>query len=486
MVSKFCAIVVPLGILLRLLLLAAKQLYRSTDFEVHRNWLAITHQLPISEWYFEETSPWTLDYPPAFAYFEWLLSQVAVLLDPAMLQVQNLDYASEATVMFQRGSVILADVLLALCAFNLGGANAVALVLWNSALLLVDHVHFQYNGMLLGILLLSISCMETGRTYIGALLFCLLLCMKHIFLYVSPVFFVYLLRFHCGLTFQPLRLQIGALLRLGLVVLGTFLALLFPLLISGPVEIQLPQLLRRLFPFGRGLTHAYWAPNLWALYNTLDRVLAKVMGASTSGGSTSGFAEVYESAVLWTVPPKATFGLTLLAYGPLLWKIWQAPDRQGLALYVALGSAIAFTFGWHVHEKAILMVTIPLLAALPAKDRGELPDLRDAAVQLSTVATFSVMPLLPLKQPETVLKWALFVFGLVMEHHLLRPSSRFGWLLLALAGLGVYRDAGGHELLFRGMEFLPLLLTSDFCAVLVLWYFWSIFRLLPEKSGKQE
>jgi alpha-1,3-glucosyltransferase len=47
------------------------------------------------------------------------------------------------------------------------------------------------------------------------------------------------------------------------------------------------KIMKRLFPFKRGLSHAYWAPNFWAAYNTLDLVLN--FGKTAVAGRIQGF-----------------------------------------------------------------------------------------------------------------------------------------------------------------------------------------------------
>lgn len=191
--------------------------YRSTDFEVHRNWLAITHSLPISQWYYEDQSEWTLDYPPLFAWLEYTLSQVAKLFDPNMLVVSNLKYASEATVIFQRLSVIITDFVFIYAVkqfcdtcvrqrkhhdgqvdiFTNPSYVLFILMICNCGLLIVDHIHFQYNGFLFGLMILSVVRIYQERVIESAVWFSLLLNFKHIYLYVAPAYFVYMPRCYC-------------------------------------------------------------------------------------------------------------------------------------------------------------------------------------------------------------------------------------------------------------------------------------------------
>eukprot|EP00968_Pinguiococcus_pyrenoidosus_P020073 scaffold2277_cov256-Pinguiococcus_pyrenoidosus.AAC.10 len=106
-------------------LLLSSASYHSTDLEVHRNWLSITAQSPLRHWYFESTSQWTLDYPPLFAYFQWLLQLVAQVLHPGMLQLSAEPIADGKTLLFQRLSVIVSDAVL-LAGNKLADAGAAA------------------------------------------------------------------------------------------------------------------------------------------------------------------------------------------------------------------------------------------------------------------------------------------------------------------------------------------------------------------------
>ncbi|KAI3428699.1 hypothetical protein D9Q98_007523 [Chlorella vulgaris] len=368
--------------------------YRSTDFEVHRNWLAITHSLPVKQWYHEATSEWTLDYPPFFAWFEWALSQAAALVDPAMLVVSNLDYASPATVLFQRLSVMATESVLLVASWHatrhqVRSVRLAALFLTaaNPGLLMVDHMHFQYNGMLLGIFVLSLVAAAEERHLLAALLFAVLLNLKHIFLYAAPAFFIYLLRRYCR---GP-----QALLRFGslaTIVSATFAASFGPFVAAG----QLPQLASRLFPFARGLCHAYWAPNMWALYAAYDKLLSIVFGVKSSAASmTGGLVGVAEFAVLPQVGSAATALWTLIAMSPCLLRIWKRPEPKDFPAAVLYCTFCSFMLGYHVHEKAVLMISVPMGVLAAA---GLMPGSRAEALSdflfLNTVGCYSLFPLL--------------------------------------------------------------------------------------------
>jgi alpha-1,3-glucosyltransferase len=236
----------------------------------------------LSQWYFEKTSEWTLDYPPFFAYFEWLLANAARLVDPLMLRVYNIDYDSWETVYFQRSTVILTELVLVYALQRYietsplrykRAAQAAALsIILSPGLFIIDHIHFQYNGFMYGILVWSLVLARTKSTLLGSgFVFAALLCFKHIHLYLAPAWFVYLLRTYCLSTKSIFRIRFLNSAKLGAGIAAIFAAAFGPFAAIGPD--QLPQILSRLFPFSRGLCHAYWAPNVWALVSLADRVL---------------------------------------------------------------------------------------------------------------------------------------------------------------------------------------------------------------------
>lgn len=227
----------------------------------------------------QNTSEWTLDYPPFFAWFEYGLSQFAPLFDKNMLNVKDINYISDNTIIFQRLTVIISEFLLffgclLFCKkiFNNNSKTLIitGFIILNPSILMIDHIHFQYNGFLLGILLLSITFIVSEHDLLGALMFCILICFKHIYAYIVPVYIVYLLQHYC--KSDTITKSLFKLIKLGVLCISVALICFIPFLYNNPVD-NLNQIISRLFPFKRGLNHTYWAANFWSLYIVFDKVL---------------------------------------------------------------------------------------------------------------------------------------------------------------------------------------------------------------------
>jgi len=397
--------------------------YHSTDFDVHRNWLAITHNLPIREWYLEKTSQWTLDYPPFFAYFEWILSQFVpqMVKDDGCLDIVAKGQYGWPTIVFQRSTVIISEILLFAILqtyINFSDDKILSFVISSSivlspGLLIVDHIHFQYNGMMFGLLIGVIIAARHERYYLLAVLFATLLCFKHIFLYLAPAVFIYLLRKVVLDIDSPKKLinfiKWGKLIKLGLIVISIFGIAFIPFIYHGVIF----NLFERLFPFSRGLTHAYWAPNIWAIYSFLDKILvvilqkpyfnnilskaikipsieiidAKILSAGNTG--TRGLVQDVFFIILPTITPRITFLLTLfydiLSLLPLLLQ----PNFKRFVGALTLNAYASFLFGWHVHEKAIMLIIIPFTFLIHERR------LLNSFLVLAGSGYVSLFPLLP-------------------------------------------------------------------------------------------
>lgn len=481
--------------------------YRSTDFEVHRNWLAITYSLPISKWYYDETSPWTLDYPPFFGYFEYALSRIASLIDRKIVQIDNLGYEAWTCVVFQRLSVIVTELIFGAALLKLtrnrsdqhASLVAATSLFLHPGLIIVDHIHFQYNGFLLGIFLWSIWAMKQRRFCLSAFIFTSLLNFKHIFLYLSPPFLIYLFRVHCiknvGVNdkngkMTNFKTSVLNLIELGSIVIGTCLVAFGPFYISSGLD-GIIQIIGRLFPFQRGLNHAYWAGNLWALYTALDRVLLKyqiyrgiTFDPSVLHSTSRGLVGDATFAVLPAITPKICLGLTLGFLLIIMTKLWQDPTYSRFLKSLILSALTSFLFGWHVHEKAALLFLVPL-TLVAVEDYYHYRTWLIA----SLAGISGLFPLL-IRKAETPIK-LIYTFiwieccARLLKRNLHRPSvSNFSILITRVENaymvglillhfyLSIIHEAINVD---PKTKFLPLMMISLYTAIGIFWSFLRLF-----------
>uniref|UniRef100_A0A8C8Z3V2 Alpha-1,3-glucosyltransferase n=1 Tax=Prolemur simus TaxID=1328070 RepID=A0A8C8Z3V2_PROSS len=335
------------------------------DYEAQRHWQEITFNLPIKQWYFNSSDNnlqyWGLDYPPLTAYHSLLCAYVAKFINPDWIALHtSRGYESQAHKLFMRTTVLIADLLIYIPAVVLYCcclkeistkkkiANALCILLY-PGLILIDYGHFQniYNSVSLGFALWGVLGVSCDWDLLGSLAFCLAINYKQMELYHSLPFFCFLL----GKCFKKDLKGKGFVLLIKLVctVVASFILCWLPFFTE---REQTLQVLRRLFPVDRGLFEDKVA-NIWCSFSVFLKI----------------------------------------------------KDILPHHIQIMISCALSFfLFSFQVHEKSILLVSLPVCLVL-----NEIPFM---STWFLLVSTFSMLPLLlkdELLMPSVVTIMAFFI-----------------------------------------------------------------------------
>ncbi|KAI7876226.1 ALG6, ALG8 glycosyltransferase [Lichtheimia hyalospora FSU 10163] len=338
------------------------------DYEAQRHWMEITQYLDFSQWYKYELDWWGLDYPPLTAYHSWLCGVIGTMINPDwFLLDSSRGYESPESKFFMRTTVIVSEALIYTTAlwyfcrmvYPTKKYSMHLLIMIQPALIIIDHGHFQYNSVMLGLSLWAINGFLSGHYILGSIAFCLSLAFKQMALYYAVAVFAFLLG-KCIKAATPMQ-GLVLLVKLGLVVIVSFTVLFLPWL--GSLD-QIQQVIHRIFPVARGLYEDKVA-NIWCALNVVVKLRNLMSLQSTVRLSLC-------ATLIAIIPINIHLGLL------------PSPARFGYAL---VNTSLAFfLLSFQVHEKSILIPLLPVSLML-----NEEPQ----AVQLfMNVAMFSMFPLL--------------------------------------------------------------------------------------------
>lgn len=250
---------------------------------------------------------------------------------------------------------------------------ALIAILMQPGNILVDHGHFQYNTVMLGLMVASVESILTGRLPLACAFFVAALSFKQMALYYAPIMFSFLL----GSCIFP-RIRIGRFLAIALSTVAAFAIILAPLIVASlndwahgtalpgplpaliadlPIELdakawyytpflQLGQLIHRVFPFARGLFEDKVA-NAWCAIHT--------------------FYKLHRFPAL--LLQRASLAATLASISVPCLIIFRYPRPQLLLLALSSSAWGFFLFSFQVHEKSVLLPLLPM-TLLFASDGG--------------------------------------------------------------------------------------------------------------------